>query len=207
MASDDKKDFLDDDFDPEQFERIERLKEQAKEIAGGEMDFYEAEDVSPDVQEQFWQNVIAFETGEYAPLFDRLVKAGIELPPPDDLNDFQLHAKLWEVIHALQMMRVFLEQTDHLSDRELYAHLWSDTLREEMFVMPDNPDFHCGIDILGSYGEEEIYLYLKYYADEEWREKWATDWPNDEIPPHEDPPYDRDRLLPKPEFPIPDQEM
>ena len=41
--------------------------------------------------------------------------------------------------------------------------------------------------------------YLKYYADESAREQWATDFPDDPLPAHEDPPYDRDQGLPKPE--------
>ena len=36
----------------------------------------------------------------------------------------------------------------------------------------------------GSGSDEDNQLYLKYYADEEWRERWHKDWPNDVIPPH-----------------------
>jgi len=172
------------------------------------MNFYEAEDVPPDVQEEFWKHVLMFEEGEYAPFFDRLIKAGVELPAPDELKtDGQVHEKLWEVIHSLQLMNVFISQTNHLSDRELYTELWSDTLREEMMVMPDVPNFHCGLDMMGSYGEEDMYLYLKYYADEERRQEWLKDFPDYEMPEHEDPKYDQDHLLPKYEFNIPEQEM
>jgi hypothetical protein len=95
---------------------------------------------------------------------------------------------------------VFVEQTDHLSDRELYTHLWTDSLREETKAMPLAPNSAYHIQLLGSYSEEDMQLYLKYYADEAWRRQWHKDWPNDPIPPHEDPPYDRDRLLPKPDY-------
>ena len=57
------------------------------------------------------------------------------------------------------------------------------------------------VDVLGSGSEEDTYLYLKYYADDDWRRFWLKDFPDDEIPDHEDPPYDRDRLLPKPPGP------
>lgn len=55
------------------------------------------------------------------------------------------------------------------------------------------------IDLVGSGSEEHIFLHLKHYADEEQRRIWLEDWPDDPMPDHEDPPYDRDRLLPQPE--------
>jgi hypothetical protein len=207
MSDKDEYKTQDDDFDSEQLERIDRLKERASELAGGEMNFYESEDIPPDIQEEFWKHVIAFEESEHAPLFDRLIKAGVELPAPDELSDEQIHEKLWEIVHALQLMNTYLEQTNHLSDRELYEKLWSDILREDMFVMTNIPNFHCGLDILGSYGEEETYLYLKHYANEEWREQWLKDFPDYKMPAHEDPKYDRDRFLPKHEMDISELEM
>lgn len=46
--------------------------------------------------------------------------------------------------------------------------------------------------------EEDTTIYLRYYADEPWRQSWHQEWPNFPIPEHEDPPYDRDRHLPDP---------
>lgn len=136
------------------------------------------------------------------PLFDVLIESGISLPPPDRLDDAQLTAKLWEVIDAMARHQTFLENTDHLSDRQLYAELWNDQLREEPFEpMPEElgQGFFI-IDLVGSGSEEDINLYLKHYADESYRRIWMKDWPDDSMPDHEDPPYDRDRLLPQPEW-------
>jgi len=69
-------------------------------------------------------------------------------------------------------------------------------LREPMVIMPDNPDFAYHIDLVGSGSEEDI-VYLKYYADEEARRRWAADWPSERLPDHELPPFDRDRHLPQ----------
>jgi len=120
----------------------------------------------------------------------------MELPAPEELADSQLTAKLWEVIRGLAMLRMFLYNTDHLSDRELYEKLWHEVLREENPVMPVNENSACHIDLVSSGSEEDNELYLRYYADEEDRQLWAKDWPNDVMPKHEAPSYDRDRHLP-----------
>ena len=117
--------------------------------------------------------MIAFEQAERAALFDVLVKAGTSLPPADEMDDSTLTAKLWEVIHALSLLGTYLNHTDHLSDRELYVHLWTDSLREPTVLLPNNPEFTYHIDLIGSGSEEDNLIYLKYYASEDDRQKWA----------------------------------
>jgi hypothetical protein len=53
------------------------------------------------------------------------------------------------------------------------------------------------IDLTGSGSDEDNHVYLRYYADEKYRRDWANDWPDDTVPEHEDPPFDRDRYLPQ----------
>jgi hypothetical protein len=95
-------------------------------------------------------------------------------------------------------MRCFIEQTDHLSDRELYEWLWSDGLREET---PDisgmGGAWHTSP--IGACNDEDTAIHLKYYANEEERAYWHKEHPNDAMPPHCPLPYDRDRNLPRPE--------
>lgn len=192
-----------DDFSPDESPnvdqqiRINELREAAREVSSGGMAEWESSDCPPDLAEQFWSNVLAYESAEQTCHFIQLEDRGIELPAPGKLDDEQLTAKLWEIIHALAGMNVFLSQTDHWSDRELYEHLWHETLREITMDLPPNSGWNCHIDFLSTGSDEDNYLYLKYYADDEWRDQWRRDFPEDEIPLHVDPPHNRDAQLPK----------
>lgn len=156
-----------------------------------------SDDCPPEVAAQFWQNVAAYEQAPLTTHFRQLEEAEVELPDPEAMDDRRLTAKLWEVIEALARLRVFLSQTNHLSDRELYTLLWHDLLREQVKNMPLDESFAWHIDLTGSGSTEDTYLYLKYYADEETRQRWAADFPDDEMPELAEPPFDRDRYLPQ----------
>ena len=181
-------------------DQIEALKRRAEELCGGQMEIGSVDDCPAEMEEAFWKHVVDYEEAPWTTHLQQLENAGVSLPAPDSLNDQELTAKLWEIIQKLALLHVFIEQTDHLSDRELYTHLWTDSLREETkaYSLAANSAWH--IQMLGSGSEEDNLLYLKYYADDAWRQQWHEDWPNDPIPAHEDPRYDRDRLLPKPDY-------
>ena len=181
-------------------DRIEELKRRAQELSGGQMEVQTLDDCPEETEEAFWNYVVEYEEAPWTTNFQQLESAGVSLPSPDSLNDKELTAKLWEVIQKLALLHVFVEQTDHLNDRELYTHLWTDSLREETKALPLAANCMCHIQPLGGCSEEDMQLYLKYYADDDFRQQWQKDWPKDPIPAHEDPPYDRDRLLPKPDY-------
>jgi len=177
-------------------ERIEELERKVNELAEGRMSSWKSDELAPETHEEFLRNIIEYETAPWTTHQQQLQDAGIELPSPEDLDDEQLKAKLWEVIEALGKLRVFLQCTNHLSDRELYAELWGDLLREEVKAVPYDEYSAYHIDLIGSGSEENIHLWMKYYADEETRRQWIEEWPDDEMPDHVDPPCDRDSLLP-----------
>ncbi|HEV8714525.1 MAG TPA: hypothetical protein VGX03_17070 [Candidatus Binatia bacterium] len=179
--------------------RIQQLKHKAEELTGGETLAFESGNCPPEIEGAFWEHVVAFEQAKWISPFEMLVNGGLSLPPPAELDDAQLTAKLWEVIQGLALLGAYLHNTDHLSDRELYEHLWNDFLREPAVLQPDNPDFAYHFDVIGSGSEEDTFIYLKYYADEEERRQWAKEWPEDALPEHEQPPFDRDRHLPTPD--------
>lgn len=178
--------------------RIEKLRREIDEAAGSEMFSGKTAACDPKVEEAFLENVLALETHEFVCPFDALVKDGFDLLPPEKLDDPARAAKLWELIRELAKQRLFLHNTDHLSDRELYTWLVSDALREELMGL-GLPFGNCHLDVLGGCSEEDIILSMRYYSDDQARARWAKDFPDFPMPPKELPPYDRDRLLPKSE--------
>ncbi len=180
--------------EPDQDQRIARLREEIKKLGGSTMSL---EDVPADLEEEFLRHVLEYEMAEPISLFKLLENSGLELPEPDELNDEQLPGKLTETIDTMATMGAYLLHTNHLSDRALYEYLYNDGLREEAVLFPENPSYAFMIDLTGSGSDDDNLIYLKYYADDDQRKKWAQDWPDDEIPEHEDPPFDRDRHLPQ----------
>ena len=189
----------DDEFEKRQ-KHIQEMEEKLDRLAGGKADMGVSVTCPDEIHEKFLESVLAFEEAEQVTLFEVLAKGGLQLPPPDQLDDERLGSKLWEVIRGMALLGAYLHNTNHLSGRELYCLLWAEVLREPTVLMPVKPDFAQHIDIIGSGSEEDIRLYLRYYADEEERRCWAKDWPDDTVPGHESPPYDRDRLLPRAPF-------
>jgi len=123
-------------------------------------------------------------------LYLELEKRGWTPEDPDTVADEDLSRSLTNLIWSLNDLHVIVENTDHLSDRELYV---------ELLAYCDEPNV-CFVGIpgaanhwspIGSYGEEEVKIWLRYYASDEDRERHAREYPNDYMPPSELPPYPR----------------
>lgn len=149
---------------------------------------------------EYERKMILFEEGPTTTHFEQLKGVGIELPVPDSISDAEMRRKLWEVLAGLARFRAFLDYTDHLSDRELYAKLWNEILRQETPVH-NEAGFNAHLDVVSIGGDdEEDKVYLKYFADDKERELWSPEFP--EMPPHEEPPFNRDRFLPRPAYEV-----
>lgn len=184
--------------DPDGLEHVDReirLNELKHRI--GSLEAKISEDCPLETAEAFVSSVERWENAPWTTHFELLRRSGLELPPPEELDDAQLTAKLWELVEALSRMRTFVERTDHLSDRELYEHFWRELLHEEVKDLPRDEYSSHHLDILGGCSEEELHLALKYYMSESERRDWHSQFPDDKIPDHVDPPYDRDSRLPK----------
>src|SRR3954452_23746933 len=118
---------------------------------------------------------------------------GIDIPKDPPADDAALHAKLFEIIEGMFEIGIVVESTDHLSDAELYRFLIDDALLHETIISVAGGTWH--ISPIGSGSEEDNAIYMRYYADDEYREQWHRAF-GEPLPPKEKAPYDRDRLLP-----------
>ena len=180
--------------EPDQEQRIAKLRQELEKLGGSAMSL---EAMPADMEEEFLRQVLEYETAEPITLFRLLENCGVEIPTPDQLDDAALAAKLNEIVERMASLGAYVLHTNHLTDRELYNYLYVDGLREEAVLFPENPSYAYLIDLTGSGSDTDNQLYLRYYADEEHRRRWAHDWPDDPMPEHEDPPFDRDRYLPQ----------
>ena len=160
---------IDFDDEPDQEKRIEKLRAELENIGGDEM--IHASDLPADLEEQFLKHIIEFETAEQMSLMQWLENAGLEIPSPEQLTDAELPAKLWEIINRMASLGAYLHHTNHLSDRELYAYLYEDALREPTVLFPENPGYVYGLDVIGSGSAEDTEIYMRYFADEEYRQQ------------------------------------
>jgi hypothetical protein len=180
--------------------RLEKMKRELEEMSSESMISGSFGDVSPELEEIFLERVCEFEKAELDTNFNRLIQRGVEMGLPAELDDSNLHAKLQEVLQTLGEMRCFLHDTDHLSNRELYTWLWTDGLREETPDMAQlGGAWHTSP--IGSCTEEDIAVHLTYYANKKERLSWKKEFPNNRLPPHCPLPYNRDKNLPRPQWP------
>lgn len=177
----------------DQEKRLELLRTELASLGGT---FSAQTEIPGDLEEEFLRRVLEYEKTQPITLLQLLANAGLTVPAPDDLDDRDLTTKLWEIIERMSSLGAYLLNTNHLSDRELYEHLFNEALREEATLFPENPSFGFMIDITGGCSDEDTQLFLKYYADDTYRERWARDWPDDPMPKREDAPFDRDARLP-----------
>ena len=180
--------------EPDQEERIAKLRQELEKLGGSALSL---ETMPADMEEEFLRQVLEYENAEPISLFRLLENSGLEIQPPEQLDDEAVPSKLLAIVERMATLGAYLLHTNHLTDRELYVYLYHDGLREDAVLFPENPNYAYVIDITGSGSEADNQTYLKYYADEEHRRQWAHDWPDDPLPEHEDPPFDRDRFLPQ----------
>ena len=181
--------------------RVEHLRDEIAEATGGEFIETKSEEIPPALEAAYLEQVRDLERDGWQRPIDQLAQQGDAPLPPAELTDEILTAKLWELLHSLACRGFYVQHTDHLGDRALYTALWEKGLREEA-ILPGTRSrsaawFH---DFIGSYGPEDMQIFHRYYEDEERRARHLAEYPNEEIPPRETPPFSRDWRVPKGPF-------
>jgi hypothetical protein len=133
------------------------------------------------VDRSFWAMVYDFEHAPTTTNLKQLNEIGVQVPPSGSLADDELVIQLWEVIRGLGRLHVYLTNTNHLTDRQLYERLESEVLVEEIRDVAAADGVQEWIDMATM---EETETFDKYYNDF---------GPNRAIPPS-----NRDDRLPRP---------
>lgn len=178
--------------------RLKYLKHKLKEL--GEFGGFEAPDLDPEMELAFLEQVVAIEAEPTITYAHQLIGRGIALPPPDEMEDEVLSQKLWEIIHGLAGLRVFLENTGHLTDRELYTQLWTEDLNEFTWDMSHCTNGAMHLDLIGSGSERDTRVWLSFYAENRQRREWQDQFPGEPLPPRKEFVTDRDARLPRPDY-------
>ncbi len=127
-------------------QRTERLAERARRI-----DELAAKAVAEgqDSDRAYWTMVYDFEMAPSTNGRTMLLVQGIVPVPPQDLvDDAEVHEALWTVVEALAASGVHLLNTDHLTDRQLYARLYCRILDESTHCLPPGGNACEYIDVL-----------------------------------------------------------
>lgn len=137
-------------------------------------------------ENEFLASMLAWERAPVLPI-SQWFSPELILPSPESLSPAELHRLLWDTLERLYEMRVIVEFTDHLSDRQLYCVIYRDILPSPEKMLESRKSFlhwHC-LD-----PDEDVDIWLRYYASPRERSEWVRET-NGELPPAERPPYPR----------------
>jgi hypothetical protein len=142
--------------------RAEQLERELERKMGGEAVFWTSRDCPEDVRVSDLEDVLAFESvGSGPSLFEGLQKHGIDLQPPEKLDEAQSAEKVMQVMHALARLRIFLVGWEGMTAREFYSTLWRETLWEGCYVEKRNSGALTLIDVSHKLSPSDFQRYLE----------------------------------------------
>ena len=180
--------------------RIGKLKDEIAEATGSEMQEMKTGEIPPAIEEAYLAQVRDMERDGWQRPMDELAKQNAAPLPPDELTDEALPSCLWQLLHSLACRGFYVQRTDHLSDRALYEALWKKGLREEAILPGRSRTGGFFYDTIGSYGDEDMQIFHRYYETEESRARHLASYPKETPPPRETPPFSRDWRVPQGPF-------
>lgn len=104
----------------------------------------------------FWAMIYDFERAPRTTNRAQLAALGVELPASGELADDEIAAHLWTVIESLARLGVYLMNTDHLTDRQLYERLEGEVIDEDVPDIVGNDGTQEWVD-LSTLEEQEIF--------------------------------------------------
>ncbi len=148
--------------DPTHATRADELEEDLKCLGEGEAIFWKSRGCPDQLRESYLEDILAFESvGSGTSLFVGLQENGLDLPPPEKLDEQQSAEKAMEVLHALADLRVFLIGFEDMSPGEFYSTLWKQTLWEGCYVEKQTPGAVTIIDVSHRFSRSELLGFLE----------------------------------------------
>lgn len=148
--------------DPTPATRADELEEELKCLVDGEAVFWTSPGCPDQLREPYLEDILAFESiGSGTSLFVGLQENGMDLPPPEKLNEQQSAEKAMEVLHALAELRVFLIGFEDMTPGEFYSTLWKQTLWEGCYVKKRTPGAVTIIDVSHRCSQSELLGFLE----------------------------------------------
>jgi hypothetical protein len=179
--------------------RIAELQAELASLTGEPISRHLAEDAD-DESDRMIEDLEAIESGLEMPLYDILQQRRNFTPVPLARlkHPIDVGENLWLLLYALASIRVFIYDTNHLSDDELYAVLLHKALTDSTTILPEGSGWNCRISICEITDSHDPHqsCYLRFYADEETRQWIAAEYPDNPMPAKEEPPFERDFYLP-----------
>jgi hypothetical protein len=149
----------------------------------------------------YWMLVYDFEMAPTTNGRTMLLEHGIIPVPPQDLSgEDQIHEALWTVIEALGASGVYLLNTDHLTDTQLYERLFYKILDEPTQCLPPASGSCEYIDVLHQMDIDAGGLGCQ--LNQRLLDGVHPSGPcvkGERAPPQKKPIGDRDRFLPRPD--------
>jgi hypothetical protein len=128
--------------------RAHDLEQELKRLTDGDSVFWTANECPEEVRVSNLQDILAFESVGTGPsLFEGLQEHGLDLPPPEKLDERQSVERIRRILRALARLRIFLVGFEDLDPRQFYAKLWNETLWEGCYVEKRNPGAFTLIDV------------------------------------------------------------
>ncbi len=163
-----------------------RLRDELEPYVDESMDLVNVSKKPTSFENEYLASMLAWERAPVLPI-SHWFEPKLDLPPPEELTWREIHETLWEAIRVLHKKQIVLEFTEHLSDFQLYCLILRDIL----------PSHEKKLDLSSTYlhwycldASEDPETWLRYYATDEERQRWAQS-NHEPLPAKEEVPFPR----------------